>query len=348
MKKPTLCLIFGGKSNEYEVSLSSAYNVLCALEKGKYEIVKIGITKAGRWYLFSGKNEEIKSGAWVKGRCKRVFVDFARGILAAGRRKIKPDIVLPIMHGEYGEDGRIQGIFEALGIKCAGCCAFSSHICMDKHLAKLIASECGVKVAKYAVLHKNDRGSVQKAQNFANENGYPVFVKPSCGGSSVGVSLVKNDGELTVALDSAFAVSPKILIEEKIDGVETEVGVLEKCGEFEISVAGQLTHRGEFYTYEEKYKNGKTEYIIPAEINEKTKKELEECLKKLYFAFGISGFCRFDFFVKPDGTLIFNEVNTIPGFTHDSLFPKMWQYSGYSLTKILDIALNINRTPSQH
>ena len=149
------------------------------------------------------------------------------------------------------------------------------------------------------------------------------------------------EGELDIAIKNAFAVSSKILVEEKIDGVETEVGVLEIEGEAVSSVAGQLCHGGEFYSYDEKYKNGKTKYIIPAEIGEKTKKELEECLKKLYSALGTGGLCRFDFFVTSDGALVFNEVNTMPGFTHDSLFPMLWQYSGYSTAQILNIILNI-------
>lgn len=341
MKKPTLCLIFGGKSSEYEVSLRSAYNVLGALDREKYNVVKIGITQNGRWYLYSGKDEEIKNDRWSRGRCKRVLIDFARGLLVAGCKKIKPDIVFPVMHGEYGEDGRIQGIFEALGIKCAGCGAFCSHISADKHLSKLVASECGVNVAKYAVLHKNDGGSVDKAREFAIKNGYPVFVKPSCGGSSVGVSMVKSEEELEGAINGAFAISSKILVEEKINGVETEIGALETTKEAVFSLAGQLIYGGEFYSYDEKYKNGKTEYVIPAAISEKTKKELGECLGKLYSALQIHGLCRFDFFVCADGTLVFNEVNTLPGFTDDSMFPMLWKYSGYSLTQILNIILNI-------
>ena len=341
MKKPTLCLIFGGKSSEYEVSLRSAYNVLGAIEREKYSIEKIGITKTGEWYLFTGNEREIADGKWEKGKCKKISIDFARKILYAGRKKIKPDIVFPVMHGEYGEDGRIQGIFEALEIKCVGCDAFCSHTSMDKHLSKLIASEAGVAVAKYIVLYKNIKENGEKARRFACEIGYPVFVKPAFGGSSVGVSMVKDEGELEHAIKNAFAVSSKILIEERIDGVETEVGVLEIEGEAVSSIAGQLCHGGEFYSYDEKYKNGKTKYIIPAEISEKTKKELEECLKKLYSALGIRGLCRFDFFVTRDGTLVFNEVNTMPGFTHDSLFPMLWQYSGYSTAQILNIILNI-------
>ena len=147
MKKPTLCLIFGGKSSEYEVSLRSAYNVIRALDRKKYDVVRIGITKGGEWYGFFGDDEEILSGRWEKGKKKRVKIDFAGGGIVIGREKIKPYAVLPILHGEYGEDGRIQGIFETLGIKIIGCGAFASHVSMDKHLAKLIACECGINVA---------------------------------------------------------------------------------------------------------------------------------------------------------------------------------------------------------
>ena len=173
------------------------------------------------------------------------------------------------------------------------------------------------------------------------EIGYPIFIKPALGGSSVGASLVKSEYEIDGALERAFAVSSKILIEEKINGIETEVGALEINGEVIFSVAGQLKHGGEFYTYDEKYKNGKSEYVIPAEINEKTKKELGECLKKLYLALEIKDLCRFDFFLAKGGELIFNEVNTMPGMTKDSLFPMMWKYSGYSLSQIFDNILNI-------
>lgn len=341
MKKPVVCLIFGGKSSEYEVSLNSVSTVLGTIDRGKYKVYKIGITKTGEWYFFSGKEKEIASGKWQRGRRAPVQIDFARGFLRAGRKKIKPSVVFPVLHGEYGEDGRVQGIFEALGVKCAGSGAFSSHTSMDKHITKLIAESVGVPVAKYVVLHKNDGGSVEKARGFASKSGYPIFVKPCLGGSSVGVSMVKNDGELEGALKDAFAVCTKVLVEEKIDGVETEVGVLEKDGEVVTSVVGQLRHSGEFYTYEEKYKNGKTEYIIPAEISEKTKKELGEYLKKLYLALEIKCFCRFDFFCLGNGTLVFNEVNTLPGLTSDSMFPMLWKYSGYSTAQILDIILNI-------
>ncbi len=339
MKKSTLCLIFGGKSSEYYVSLNSAYSVITALEPA-YEVIKIGISKNGKWYLYKGENIKIKNDSWEKEGTLPVTIDINEGTFVFEGGKIKPYKILPILHGENYEDGKIQSLFDLADMIYIGCRSSTSHACFDKHITKLIAREQGIRVANDTVLFKGDPNNEKRIEQFLKNTNFPVFVKPSGAGSSIGAGIVDTPEKLSTAITLAFKYSDKVLIEEKIDGTETEIGVIEKNSEIYLSPPGQIKYSEAFYSYDAKY-NQENEYIIPAKITEKTKKELEECLKKLYSALGIRGLCRFDFFVTSDGALVFNEVNTMPGFTHDSLFPMLWQYSGYSTAQILNIILNI-------
>lgn len=333
MKKATLCLIFGGKSNEYDVSLSSAYSMLCALDFEKYEISKIGITKEGRWLFADCPPTNILKNTWQK-NAKDVLIDFNNGGFLVDGRLYKPDKALIAMHGEYGEDGRVQGLLDMLDIDYIGCDSFASSLSMDKHLTKLVAKSVGVPVARWFLVNKSSKEAeiLEKAKCL----GYPLFVKPCRAGSSVGVSRVKHEGELISAIEIAKNYCPRVLVEKEVVGTETEVGVLVDKESITVSEIGQLKHKGEFYTYYEKYEGGKTEYIIPAKITEKTKKELGECLKKLIFALDINGYARLDFFVKGDGSFIFNEVNTLPGFTESSMLPMLFMHRGIDKTQLLD------------
>lgn len=336
MKRTTLCLIFGGKSNEYQVSLSTAYNMLCSLDEGKYDIFVIGITKEGKWYRVKAKKEAILEDHWQRG-AEPILIDLNKGAFIAGKSHYKPDKVLLAMHGEMGEDGRMQGLFDLMGIEYVGCDSFSSSLCMDKHLTKLVARESGVPVARDIVVHRgfNEAEVLRKARKL----GYPLFVKPCRCGSSVGVTRVRKEAELLEAIFTALKYSSKVLVEEEIKGTETEVGVIVRDGKASISEIGQLRHSGEFYDYFEKYEGKRTEYIVPAKISEKTKKELGECLKKLIFALEIKDYARFDFFVRENGSLVFNEVNTLPGFTKDSLFPMLYQACGVDRQALLDLLI---------
>ena len=248
MVKSLICVIFGGKSKEYEVSLASAYSVLEAIDKEKYEIVKIGITKKGKWYIFEGENESILNDSW-QDKTKELLLDINDGAFIVDERKLKPDKILPILHGEYGEDGRIQSLFEVCGIDYCGCDSFCSFICMDKNLTKMIAKNSGVKVANGFTAYKRDDYNSLKGR--VTKTGYPVVVKPSNGGSSVGVSVVKNECELRGALIKAFSVCDTVLIEEKINGKEVEIAVIEKDGEMYFSTVGELRYDSEFYDYDE-------------------------------------------------------------------------------------------------
>lgn len=357
MKKATLCLIFGGKSNEYSVSLRSVYRILSGLDRKKYEIFKIGITKTGEWYLYEGENERILNDTWKKGCVKPLTLNLnKRQITVLGKEPytIEPDVVFPVLHGEYGEDGRLQGFLDMAGIKYVGCNSFSSHACMDKALAKLRAQEIGVNVAGSFEVMKNSSKDGKKPYivygkerakeeilSMLKEKGiaFPLFVKPTMCGSSVGVSLVNREDELFSSIDKALELSPSALIEEYIEGDETEVGVLKRGDEILVSPAGMIKHRGVFYDYDTKYKSGETEYFIPAPIDSKTEKYIRECAKKLFFALGCGGLARFDFFVKSDGTAVFNEVNTMPGFTDASMFAMLFEQKGLGLGQILDLLI---------
>ncbi len=336
MKKPTLCVIFGGKTKEYEVSLCSAYEVLTYIDCEKYEVIRLGITKKGEWYIFEGSNEEILNGKWENGALVPVTLDLSSGHLIVMEKHIyaiSVDVFFPVTHGDYVEDGRLQGLFEIADVKYVGAPSFASHICMDKALTKGVAREWGIPVAKDVLLNKNTRTRVDNLD-------FPVFVKPCMCGSSIGVSRVDELAELDIALRSAFGCCPRVLIEEAIEGKEVEVAVLERDGEILVSSVGMIKHTGTFYDYEEKYKSSSSGCIIPAPIDEKTEKSLRECAKKLFLALGCRGLSRFDFFVKKDGGIIFNEVNTLPGFTKISMFPKLFMYDGLEYGEIIDALIN--------
>ena len=335
MKKRTLCVIFGGKSSEYFVSLRSAFGVLSHLDGEKYDIVRVGITRGGAWYLFDGDNGEILADTWHKGAVIPVTLDVSSGQLLVLDKQIYAidvDVFFPVMHGEYVEDGRLQGLFDICGVKYVGCGAFASHICMDKALTKDVAKRCGIRVSKGVGW---EEGMSLEGLGFA----YPVFVKPCMGGSSVGVCRVKNEGELRSAIERARLVCPRVLIEEEIVGREVEVGVLEAGGKLTVSPVGMIRHGGEFYGYEEKYNSLDNEYIIPAPMSEKTAKYIQECAKKLFLRLGCRGLSRFDFFVLENGDVVFNEVNTMPGFTEGSMFPMLFRAEGMEFERLLDCLL---------
>ncbi|MBP3494774.1 MAG: D-alanine--D-alanine ligase [Clostridia bacterium] len=340
MKKPTLCVIFGGKSSEYEVSLSSVSAVLDALDKEKYEIVKIGIDKGGKWYLTSAQKDEILSDKW-KERAIPVSIDINNGTFIAQKRVIKPDRILPVMHGEYGEDGRIQGVFECMGLSYVGANTFSASLCMDKHLTKLVAKSIGVPVAKDIVIRKNDLHNLDKIYEGVSKIGYPVFVKPAKGGSSVGVCLVKERRELLVAIEKALLVSDKVIIEEKIYGKENEIAIIEKNNEIVTSTIGAINYPYEFYDYFAKYTSQNIEYIIPTSAPIEAQRKIREYAKKLFLHLGLSGLCRMDFFVTENEGVIFNEVNTLPGFTEISMFPKLFIYDGYTFSSLVEAIINL-------
>ena len=342
MEKPNIAIIFGGESSEYEVSLSSAYSVLSEIDKEKYNILKIGITKNGKWYLYEGDNSLILNDTWHKSAQKReLFIDINKGEILADGEPLLINKVLPILHGEYGEDGRLGALFEILKIDYSGCGFFSSAISMDKDTTKLIAEREGVKVAKWLVVYEQDLKNEAKILKEARKIGYPVFVKPSRGGSSVGVGQAKAECELLPLVKNALRVSKKVIIEEKINGTETEIAVVNKNGKPYLSTLGQIKYKTEFYDYDAKYNSSEIDYIIPARITKESEKKLRQYAKKLYRTLEIKDLSRMDFFVLDSGEVVFNEVNTFPGFTGISMFPKLLMHDGHSFKNIINYILNI-------
>ncbi|MBQ8546480.1 MAG: D-alanine--D-alanine ligase [Clostridia bacterium] len=342
MEKPTVAVIFGGESSEYEVSLSSAYSVLSEIDYEKYNIIKIGITKNGKWYLYWGESSLILNDKWHESQSKKeLTIDINEGRLLANGAPLLIDKILPVLHGEYGEDGRLGALFEILKMDYSGCQFFSSAISMDKDTTKLIAEREGINVARWLVVFESDLKNEAKIQKEARKIGYPVFVKPSRGGSSVGVYQAKTEKELIPLIKEAFKVCPKVLIEEKINGTETEIAVLYKNGKAVFSTPGQIKYKSEFYDYDAKYNSSEIDYIIPARITKESEKRLRQYAKRLCRALEIKNLSRMDFFVTDSGKVVFNEVNTFPGFTGISMFPKLLMHDGYTFKNIINYILNI-------
>lgn len=338
MKKLTVAVLFGGVSNEHEVSLNSAVYVLNCLLRSLFEVLPIGIMKNGRWCLYSGEIEKIGTGEWVKDEknCKPVifssdpeFKGFLR--LEHGSRcfLMKADCVFMVLHGRNGEDGRLQGFFEAARMPFVGSDALSSAMCMDKEITHRILESNGIKMSKYLVITKNE---LKNLKNFCYEVeknlNFPVFVKPANSGSSVGISKCGVESELKDAVLKAFKHDDKVICEQAIVNCqEIECAVL---GNSEPEVAeflGEIKSTNEFYDYDSKYKNS-SELLIPANLSEETEKEVKEIAIKAFKTIGCKGLARVDFLISENEGVVLNEINTMPGFTKISLFPKLWEKSG--------------------
>lgn len=327
-------VIFGGKSGEHEVSLLSATSVIEAIDREKYDVVMIGITKKGQWKLYGGDVKDLADGSWE---------ETAKDIEASDLKQLA-DFALPILHGPYGEDGTIQGLFEMLDVPYAGCGVLSSALCMDKVSAKKIFERMGLPTARYKLVYaedvREDMDSVIK--EVEAELPYTLFVKPSNMGSSVGISKVRNREELREALTLAGKYDRRIIIEEGINCREVETGVLGNHKP-EVAAVGEIVAKLDFYDYTAKYTDDAgTELSIPAKLPSSTYEEIRGLAKKAYMALDCSGFARIDFFVDKDtGEVYINEINTIPGFTKYSMFPLMWKEAGLSFRELVERIVNL-------
>lgn len=341
--KKTIAVIFGGQSSEHEVSRTSAVLMLNALDKDKYQVLPVGITKKGQWLIYNGPVEHVKSGEWEKygvpvslspDATKKCFLK----IVNDNVKEIPVDVVIPVLHGAWGEDGTIQGLLEMAQIPYVGCGVLASAVSMDKVFTKLIAKSVHIPQAKYLWVYKYDL--LEKREKIMNQVekklGYPCFVKPSNAGSSVGISKAKNREQLSAALDYAAGYDRKVIIEEAIDAREFECAVL---GNEEIMVSGmgEVLSAAEFYDYDAKYNNSESRTVIPAEIEEDKVEEMRRIARKIYRAVDGSGLARVDFFVdKHTGKVLFNELNTMPGFTPISMYPMLWEAAGMSNRELMD------------
>ena len=331
-----LLILFGGKSGEYEVSEMSAASVLSNIDTDKYNIIKIGITKDGRWFKTDASPEQIKSGEWDSMPKQSAFLSpdtSHHGIFVEGKLQ-NVDVIFPVMHGDYCEDGCIQGLFELSGIPYVGPGVLASAAGMDKSATKLVAAASGVPQAKWYIT--SPAASEEEIEKIESEFSYPIFVKPCNAGSSLGISKAGNRAELEKAIAEAAKFDSKILCEEYIDGYEVECAVLGN-EDTRASVVGQITPSNEFYDYSAKYIDNASGLTIPANIPEETAEKIREYAVTVFKALGCRGMSRADFFVlRGSGEIKFNEINTLPGFTSISMYPKLWEKSGIPYSELID------------
>jgi len=343
MKKTTVAIICGGRSSEHEISCLSAGGVLAGLDTEKFEAILIGITKAGNWVqLPSGYPLAIISGVLptVDESLTPIVADI-HGFSVDGK-PLNIDVVFPTLHGPYGEDGTIQGFFETAGISYVGSGVMASATAMDKSFSKTIFAAAGMNVANGVVVTSSNWKS-----RIADID-YPVFVKPARGGSSRGTSKVKIASELEAALDYAFTFDRKVMIEEAISGREIECAVLEKDGEVMASVVGEIVidSKYEFYDFEAKYLDDATTVNVPADIPTAASNEIRAKAAQAFKSLGCSGLARVDFFYTKNNEIVINEINTMPGFTCTSMYPKLMAASGVEYTDLITalIATALSRT----
>jgi D-alanine-D-alanine ligase len=359
-KKMRVGLVFGGRSGEHEVSLASARSVMANLDREKYEVVPIGITKEGSWLLGTepGKLLAAEQSASAEADLEDTTAVTLTGDPSLGRlisvengeelgSRGALDIIFPVLHGTYGEDGTLQGLLEMANVPYVGCGVLGSALGMDKEKMKMVFQAVGLPGVDYLVYRRNQWERSPEAIMHAVEQrlGYPCFVKPVNLGSSVGVNKAHERVELEHAIDVAAEYDRKIIIEKGIDCREVECSVLGN-DEPIASVVGEVIASNEFYDYRAKYIDGKSQVVIPAAIPQATAEEIRRQAVQAFLALDLSGLARVDFFIeKESGQVYINEVNTMPGFTSISMYPKLWEASGLTFTQLLDrlIELAIER-----
>ncbi|MEM1485008.1 D-alanine--D-alanine ligase family protein [Oscillospiraceae bacterium PP1C4] len=351
MTKKTVAVVFGSISSEYEVSLISATSVLQNIPRDKYDVVMLGVTKDGRWLEYTGSIDLIGQDKWQQSGCTAPAIispdRSVGGIMRFtphGTENVKIDIILPVLHGEHGEDGTIQGLFEMAGIPYVGCGVLASSTCMDKETTHILLEAAGIRTAPFVALVRSQLTQLDELEpSLVQKLGYPMFVKPANTGSSVGVSKAKNKEELRTALEKAFKYDRKVLVETAIVGDEVECAVLGNYDDTIASVVGEIVPHHEFYDYEGKYLDNSTDLYIPARIPEETSDKIRETAQIAFAAMGCTGLSRIDFFALRDGSVVINEINTIPGFTSISMYPKLFAASGIAygdlIHRLLTLAL---------
>lgn len=340
MSKTRVAIICGGKSSEHEISCVSANGVLNAIDRSKFEPILIGITKSGKWLLLpEDSNFTIVSGALPVVPETGIEVSITSSGLVAGGKALAIDIAFPVLHGPYGEDGTIQGLFEMIGLKYVGSGVLASSVCMDKSYAKPIFASVGLNVAAGIVV-------TSSKFDLPSNLSFPVFVKPARSGSSRGTTKVKQKSELIPAVEHALHFDTKVIIEEAVAGKEIECAVLQSDGKTIASVVGQIliSSKFEFYDFQAKYLDNSMELIAPAVLPTGVQAQIQQAALTAFQAAGCEGLARVDFFYSDKGEIVINEINTMPGFTPTSVYPKLIEKNGISyqelITKLINTANN--------
>ena len=348
MEKKNIAVIFGGCSPEHTVSLASAAAVIRSIDAEKYEVIQLGITEGGEWFRFYGSPDDIEANTWRADRTKCIPAVISpdrdqHGILEfrlSGVRTTRLDAAFPVLHGRNGEDGTVQGLCELAGIPLIGCGTLASALCMDKDRAHKLVMLAGVAVPRSVLLEKLPTSAELAA--LAEGVGYPLFVKPVRAGSSFGVARVEASSELRAAVRDAFRYDNSVLLEEAVPGFEAGCAVIGNS-ELVTGRADEIELSGGYFDFEEKYTLKTSKIHMPARVDAATEQRLRETACRIYRALGCRGFARVDMFLTPDKRIVFNEVNTIPGFTSHSRFPKMMSGVGYDFPALVDalIALGL-------
>ena len=340
MSKIKLCVIFGGVSTEHDISILSATSVIKNLNRDKYDILPVGITKDGAWYYAPNLDLD-NTAAWVNSK-DAIPVTLSANRAKKGLVSLKDDgffpidCVFPVLHGYNGEDGTMQGLFEVAGIPYVGCNISASAMSMDKAITKLVVANAGVPQADFLCIYSRELSDMDACvKKVENKFTYPVFVKPASTGSSVGVNKAKDRASLISAFEDAAKYDVKFLVEEFIDGREIETAVLGNDDAI-VSVCGEVLAEQEFYSFDAKYNDKTSKTQIPADLDDKIAGEVRRLALIVYHSLGASGLSRVDFFVCKDGKIVFNEINTLPGFTSISMYPKLFGAVGISYSDLLD------------
>jgi len=325
-KKITVGILFGGQSAEHDVSLNSTHALYTHLDKEKFSPILIYIDRGGLWRIMAEDAFLKKDFSPTPGHS---FLPWQMDIV----KRFDADIYFPMLHGPNGEDGRIQALLELAGKPYVGANSFASGLAMDKVAAKLLFKNAGLNVGAFLFFETNDYPQIREA--IAGKLTYPLFIKPSAMGSSVGISKVSREEQLKAALDLAFRYDRKVLVEKALDMREIEVSVMGN-DDIKISRPGELVPHNEFYDYKDKYIDGKTTFYLPAHLDAETEEKVRQAAGVAYKALFLNGMARVDIFIeKHTGIIYINEINTIPGFTEISMFPKLWTLEGISFTQLV-------------
>ncbi len=344
MNKIRVAIIAGGRSSEHPISCISASGVLAAIDRSKFEPILIGITQSGTWIDMRQSDFERGSDglSYVPEGGEKLIVDI-HGIKDSKGSDLGIEIAFPLLHGAYGEDGTIQGLFEMAGIAYVGSGVLASAVAMDKSFAKPTYADFGLKVADGITVHQ-DNWNKSKDLEIAKIRalGFPIFIKPARSGSSRGTSKVRDESEISAALDDAFNYDPRVLVEAAVVGREIECAVLQIDSVATASVLGEVRVHPphEFYDFEAKYLDGSTTFDIPANLAGPIASAISQAAITAFEALGCEGLARVDFFLSQDNQIIINELNTMPGFTPTSVFPALWEKTGKSYSQIITILLD--------
>jgi D-alanine-D-alanine ligase len=342
MSKSRIAIICGGKSSEHEISCVSANGILNAIDRNKFEPVLIGITKSGKWLLLpDDSNFSIVNGALPTVPESGIEVSITSLGLVAGGKQLAIDVAFPVLHGPYGEDGTIQGLFEMIGIKYVGSGVLASAVSMDKSYAKPIFAAAGLSVAAGIVV-------ISKNFELPSNLTFPLFVKPARSGSSRGTTKVKQKSDLVSAVEHALSFDTKVIIEQAVVGKEIECAVLQADGKITASELGQISisSKFEFYDFQAKYLDNSMELIVPAELPAGVQSKIQQAAITAFNAAGCEGLARVDFFYSTQGEIIINEINTMPGFTPTSVYPKLIEKNGINYQELITKLITTAQTRS--